>query len=157
MIKENELRNTDFPGFHWTGETAEMVSLDGVKSVFEQKNAELYNLPVEITFEQIKSGGLLNSKVEDCLIITNTYHRTGYFKYCIRLNKQTQINTARLTLSYYGYSKLGEEYAESEARKNGGLLGKAIGALKGFDNAAFEEEGMYYSFIEKTFEQAFGA
>ncbi len=152
MIKENELRETNNPGYRLSGEDANLT-LEVMKSMFEGANNSMYNLPIEIEYEQIKSGGVFNSKTEDCLSITNTQHRSAYFKYCIIMRKQ--INTLIVQMKYYGSSLLTAEWELAEARKNGGLIGKAIGALKGFDQAAFDEEYAYYDMLMQTFAQLF--
>ena len=152
MIKENLLQETENCAFRLSGDNAN-VTLEMIKKLYEEKNSELYNLPVSFSYEQIKSGGMLKSQMTDCLIIQNPSHLHDYFIFCIIITKQ--YNTALVQLKYYGTSTLTAEWQVAEARKNSGLIGKAIGAIKGFDQASFDEENAYYAMLQETYRALF--
>lgn len=152
MIKESLLHETDNNAFRLSGDDAN-VTLDMIKRLYEEKNSILYNLPVTFSYEQIKSGGMFNSQITDCLIIQNPSHLYDYFTFCIFITKQ--YNTALVQLKYYGTSTLTAEWQVAEARKNAGLIGKAIGAIKGFDQASFDEENAYYAMLQETYRAIF--
>lgn len=154
MIKENELKGMEFPGYRLAGDEAN-CTFDFMKDLFEGTNNNMYKLPIAITSDQIKSGGLLNSKTEDCIVISNTDHTSGYFKYCITMRKQ--INTLAVDMWYFGTSTLTAEKHTVEERTQGGLIGKAINMVKGFDQRAYEEEYAYYGMLEETFKKCFNS
>ena len=152
MIKLNELKPTDKPGYRVRGNLAIDISLPLIRETLLEYNDENYGLPITIASEQIKSGGLLNSQVEDCLILTNTEHSYDYFKYCITLKKQGKMAT--VNMRYYGQSKHTGEMnkAEERGKKLGGML---FNAIKGTDQAGFDAEYEYYDMLEQMFSEVF--
>ena len=50
--------------------------------------SEIVGLPIEIELDEIKSGGLLNSKIDPCLVIRNTEHPRDYFAWVLPFKSQ---------------------------------------------------------------------
>ncbi len=153
MIKASELKDTGKPGYRASeAQIGYVITLDFLKQEFEKTNDEVYGLPVSIVKDQLKSGGLLSSTIEDCLVITNTEHPTDYFKYCITLKKQGKIATIRL--NYYGSSVLtGKMNKADERKRSGSLSGMLLNAISGPNEAAYQEEYGYYDMIENIFRE----
>lgn len=150
MIKATELKDTGKPGFRIREEQGFCLTLGMIKEKFIEENEKSYGLPIKILDEQVKSGGIFNSSIEDCLIITNIEHVTDYFKYCITLRKQGRIATVQL--NYYGMSKLtGKMNAAEERKKNGSLSGMLINAIAGPNKEAVQTEYDYYDMVEQIF------
>lgn len=150
MIKVAQLRNTGKPGYHVNGN----VTLKMIKSELEWLNDEEYGLPIRFYFEQLKSGGFLNSSVDKCLILENIEHPSDYFKYCITTRKQGKFTM--IMMNYYGLSKLtGKANQTEERRKSGTLGGMIINAISGVNEAEYHAEYDYYGMIEEMFDRIF--
>lgn len=155
MIKATDLKPTDHPGYRFRAEDAAILSLGGIRNTLLSKNEETYGLPIKIETNQIKSGGLLKSTIEDCLIITNTEHPTDYFGYCLTLSKQGKM--AIVKLQYYGSSVLtGKANQTKEREQKGTLTGMLANAVFGVDQAAYNKEYEYYDALESLFAEIFG-
>lgn len=153
MIKRDQLKSSDKPGIRYSGENAEILNARFVRDLLESRNKEGYGLPIEISVDQVKSGGLLNSTVEDCVIITNTEHPSDYFKYCLTVQKQGRM--AYLTIYYYGTSTLTGKANQSEARK-GSLGGMLLNAISGVNQAAYDMEYQYYDMLDTLIDETLG-
>ncbi len=153
MIKVSELKDTGKPGYRISeAQVGGVITLDLLKQLFVKTNDEMYGLPVSVSKDQLKSGGLMNSTIEDCLVITNTAHPTDYFKYCITLKKQGKM--AFICLNYYGSSVLtGKMHKADERKKSGSLSGMLLNAISGPNEAAYDEEYNYYDMIENIFSE----
>ena len=152
MIKENELKPTGKPGYRLRGDHAAMITLPIMQKLLFDQNETHFGLPLSINLDQIKSGGLFNSNVEGCLIITNVQHPNDYFRHCLTLRKQGKMAT--IDMRYYGQSALtGEMHrAEERGKKLSGML---VNAIKGKKQVAFDVEYEYYEMLEQMFTEAF--
>ena len=151
MIKENELKVMENAGYRLSGDDAN-ITVEDMKVMLEKSNEQTFNLPIKIYIDQLKTGGMFNSKTEDCLIISNT-ERSGYMSHCITMRKQ--MGTLIIQMYTKGASVLTMEYELVQARSNSGLFGKAINAIKGFDQAALDEEYAYYDMLKTTYGKIF--
>ena len=152
IIKFNDLKPTGKPGYRLRGDNATMVSLPIIQELLLQYNDENFGLPITITNDQIKSGGLFNPHIEDCLILTNTEHGKDYFKYCITLKKQGKMAT--VDMRYYGWSILTEKKGRAEERGNK-ISGMIINMVKGTDEVGMDAEYEYYEMLETMFGEVF--
>lgn len=148
MIKAKDLKSNDQPGYRFGGEAAQQINISLLKALLEEVNEEKYGLPISVTIDQVTSGGLFNSTVEDCLVITNTEH-SGYFKFVTILRKQGKFAT--LSWNYYGYSELTYQKAKTESRS--GLGGMLMNAINGVNEQAYIEEYEYYHLLRSIFEE----
>ena len=152
MIKATELKSTGKPGYRLRRENASQIDLGFIKSIIQNTNEEEYGLPIEISEDQIKSGSLFNSSIEEYLILTNVNHRDDYFKYCLTLRKQGKMAT--VNLQYYGSSVLTAKAQQTEERKNS-LGGMLLNVVSGVNQAAYDAEYEYYEMLENLFQDAF--
>lgn len=154
MIKATELKSTGKAGIRFRSDDAAALNLESVKEMILKNNEESYGLPIQISKEQIKSGNLLKSTIEDCLIITNKEHPGDYFKYCLTLRKQGKMAT--ISFQYYGSSILTGKAQDTEDRKKTGTLGGMLAnALFGVDQAAFDAEYEYYAMLDSLLQETF--
>lgn len=65
--------------------------------------AQGMGVPVAFYNEQVKSGGLFNSSVEDCIVMYHPEHQNDYFKFCIRVGRQGTY--AFVSVNDFGQSK----------------------------------------------------
>jgi hypothetical protein len=164
MIKADELREFRPQVRYQNGEGITLMTVqEAIKDC-----AMKMGIPVAFRWDQVKSGGLFNSSVEDCLVIYHPEHERDYFKFCIRVRRQgvyafvdinefgesKQMNKAyRSELAKEGakgYLKAGDEY---EAGKMAGkVIGGLIGSL-GKSKAKLEEEQMYYQCVFDIFDE----
>ena len=147
MIKRDVLISSDKPDVRYRKDDAAAISVDLIQQLLEIINRQSYELPIDISVDQVKSGGLFNSSVEDCVIITNTEHPMDYFKYCLILQKQGKM--AYLRKWYYGNSTLTRKSAQNGGR--GGFLG-----FGGVNQAAFDAEYNYYDMLDELIQEAVG-
>lgn len=152
MIKRNELKPSEKPAFRYGGDDSKILSIGVIQQLLRQKNEEAYGLPINISTEQVKSGGLFNSTVEDCVIITNKEHPSDYFTYCLMLQKQGKM--AYLSSWYYGSSTLTGKAHQAEARK-GSLGGMLLNAVAGVNQSAYDAEYQYYDMLDSLISEAF--
>ena len=65
--------------------------------------AQGMGIPVAFYSDQVKSGGLFNSSVEDCIVMYHPEHQNDYFKFCIRVGRQGTY--AFVSVNDFGQSK----------------------------------------------------
>lgn len=153
MIYASELKPIEKPNYR-IREDDTPITLAGIKSYFESYNNENYGLPIRISFDQIKSGGLFNSTLEDCLSIINVQHENDYFKYCLTLRKQGRI--AMVAMTYYGQSALtGQKNKQQEREQNGSLGGILMNLFSSVDETQYAAEYDYYDMLEEMFSEMF--
>lgn len=130
------------------------LTLSGLKDALEEKIGE-YGIRVQVSFDQVQSGGLLKKQYEDCICIVNPEHQTDYFKFCIRLQKTGTMGF--VYVNYYGESKLTGQKNQEESRKNSGSLAKmALGAIFKADQQALDAEYNYYTVIQDALRELLG-
>lgn len=129
------------------------ITLSTLKEALLQYNMEHFNIPLAIEFDQIKSGGLFNSTIEDCLVLSHPMH-TDYFQHVLYLRRQGSILT--IEMSTYGYSKLTDQHNKQQNRKSSGTIsGMILGNLMGPNESAYQEEYDYYNIIDLLFDSIF--
>lgn len=149
MIKAELLKDTG-KGWRINGE----VSLNMIGQRIQMINSVEYGAPIRLYGDQIRSGGLLNYSIENCLIIENIRYPKDYFRFCIttrRQGKQTLI-----LMYYYGWSSLTvKAHQDEERRRSGSLSGLLINALVGVNQADYNAEYDYYEIVNEIFERLF--
>lgn len=149
MISASILKPIEKPAFYIREDNGP-ITLEVIKRVFEETNNDNYGLPINITYDQVKSGGFFNSSVEDCLIITNTLHPNDYFKYCITIKKQGKIAT--VTMTYWGTSSLtAQKNKQEERNQSGSLGGMLLNLVSGVNENDYNAEYQYYDMLEQMF------
>lgn len=136
------------------------INLDVVKTAINNCAKE-FGVPVSFTHDQVKSGGLFNSTVEDCVVMYHPDHYDDYFKFCIRVSHQGSF--AFVSVNDFGQSK---QLAKAEYEKNykadrkgkslsykvGSMIGQGIMTL-GKSKQKLEEEKQYYQCIYEIFDE----
>lgn len=123
--------------------------------------AQGMGIPVAFYNEQVKSGGLFNSSVEDCIVMYHPEHQNDYFKFCIRVSHQG--NYAFVSVNDFGQSKqinkAGRAEAYQQDRKGksmsykvGSMIGQGLTTI-GKSKQKFEEEQMYYQCVFDIFDE----
>ena len=109
----------------------------------------------------MKSGGLFNSTVEDCIVLYHPEHRNDYFKFCIRVGRQGTY--AFVSVNDFGQSKQmakaeRAEFAKQDRKgkpmsyKMGSIIGAGIANI-GKSKQKLEEEQMYYQCVFDIFDE----
>lgn len=152
MINVKELQDTGKPGYRINeGKLGVTLTYDLLKKQLEKINEDTYGLPISITEDQVKSGGVFNSSVDECLVITNNEHPTDYFKYCITMRRQGKIAT--VIMNVFGTSKLTYKQSRAEERKkSGSISGMIMNAFLGPNETDVKNEYDYYDMIENLFD-----
>lgn len=153
MLKRDDLKSTGKPGVRYERDTAEVISISLIQQLLKQENEEKFGLPIEISVDQVKSGGFFNSTTEDCIVITNKEHVSDYFKYCLTLQRQGKM--AYLSIWYYGVSVLTGKANQTEARK-GSLGGMLLNAVSGVNQSAYDAEYQYYDMLDNLISETVG-
>lgn len=94
MIKDTELREFR-PTVRYQG--GEGITLQTVQEAIADC-AEKFGIPVAFASDQVKSGGLFNSSVEDCIVMYHPEHERDYFKFCIRLENKEFMHLCPLMI-----------------------------------------------------------
>ena len=154
LLRMSDLKPTDKPGYRLFGEAATRLDLQTIKREILSLNEEKYGLPLEIREDKIKSGGLFNSSVEDCLLVINTQYRADYFSYALILKKQGK--TATVEMYYWGTSKwTGRANAADRRKQEGGFGGWLMNAAFSVNEKKMQEEYEYYELLEGLFAELF--
>lgn len=127
------------------------VTLSAVQEAIE-KCAEDMEIPVAFYDDQVKSGSLFNSSVEDCIVLYHPDHMHDYFKFCIRTKRQGRY--AFVSVNNFGESKqiAKANYAENSKKEGGSMLDRLI-MTAGRNKQKLEEEQMYYQCIFDIFDE----
>ena len=157
MIKVDELREFRPQVRYQNGEGITLMTVqEAIKDC-----AMKMGIPVAFRGDQVKSGGLFNSSVEDCLGMYHPEHERDYFKFCIRVKRQGVY--AFVSINDFGQSsqmnKAGraEAYKADRAGKDmsykiGSLIGQGLSTI-GKSKAKLEEEQMYYQCVFDIFDE----
>lgn len=122
--------------------------------------AQQMGILVAFTSDQVKSGGLFNSSVEDCIVMYHPEHENDYFKFCIRVNRQGTY--AFVSVNDFGQSKQmakanRADFAKQDRQgkdmsyKVGSMVTQGIMNI-GKSKQKLEEEQMYYQCIFDIFD-----
>lgn len=158
MIKEKELSAYRKPVCY---ENGSQLSLDGIQNAFLNAANEL-QISLKISKNQIKSGGMLSSNVQDCLVLYHPNHQKDYYNFVVSIRRQGAM--AFVSVDTYGSSKnsmrlehsgqAGKDLKMSIFSKDPNESAKALGraiaggimGLGGSKNKKREEEN-WYSYI----------
>ena len=157
MIKDKDLREFRPTVRYQNGNG---VTLQTVQEAIKQA-AMNFGIPVSFYADQVKSGGLLNSSTEDCLVLFHPEHQNDYFKFCIRVKRQGAY--AFVYINDFGQSKQMNKDARADAYredrrgqslsyKMGSMIGQAVTTI-GKSKAKLEEEQNYYQCIFDIFDE----
>ena len=168
MIKESELKEF-LPEIQCRG--GESITLEEVRQRLGT-HAEKHGLKIALSTEQIKTGGMLNSKTDNCLVMYNPEHVKDYFHFCIRIRQKgscsyilveqfgqsKQMDKAyRREIAKQGvkdYFRAGAEDYQAIGRSIGAAIGGALGSI-GKSKSKLEEEKVYYQMIGELVEEVF--
>ena len=123
--------------------------------------AQGMGVPVAFYNEQVKSGGLFNSSVEDCIVMYHPEHQNDYFKFCIRVGRQGTY--AFVYVNDFGQSKQMAKADRAEFAKQdrkgksmsyrvGSMIGSGIANI-GKSKQKLEEEQRYYQCVFDIFDE----
>lgn len=157
MIKIDELREFR-PTYRF--EDGANVSLEAVKNALSVE-AEKRGVPVAFYTDQVKSGGLFNKQIEDCIVMYHPEHQNDYFKFCIRVGRQGSY--AFVSVNDFGSSKQMDKFVRAEFAKQdrkgkdmsykiGSMIGSGIRNI-GKSKQKLEEEQNYYGAVEYILDQ----
>lgn len=157
MIKIEDLREFR-PVYRY--EDGEYVTLDTVRAAIAEAAQEVGVL-IDFYSDQVKSGGLFNKSVEDCLVMYNPEHKNDYYLICIRV--QHQGNLAYVIINDFGSSSQMDKFARSEYAKQdrqgkslsykiASVIGSTVRNL-GKNRQKLEEEQRYYDSIQHVLDQ----
>ncbi len=157
MLKADQLREFR-PTYRY--QNGDDINLQTIQVALKD-TAQKYGIPVSFSSDKVKSGGLFNSEVEDCLVLYHPEHPSDYFRFAIRVKRQGVM--AFVTVNDYGNSSQMAKYARSEAnkeaRKGQSLsfkLGNAVSSglmNMGKNRSKLEQEQMYYDALIAIFDE----
>ena len=159
MIKADSLREFRSPVRYRDGASVTLATVqDAVKDAAMQMG-----IPVAFKSDQVKSGGLLSSTVEDCVVLYHPEHEKDYYNICIRVSHQG--NYAFVTVNDFGKSRLEDNAGSrdflkdtmkhgSGAEKVGALIGAGARRLimGGANKQKLEQEQQYYACLIDIFD-----
>ncbi|MCM1178616.1 MAG: hypothetical protein NC347_00020 [Clostridium sp.] len=157
MIKDTELREFRPTVRYQNGEG---ITLETVRDAINECAMGM-GIPIAFTSDQVKSGGMFNSSLEDCLVMYHPEHEKDYFRFCIRVRRQGLY--AFVSINDFGQSKQVAkaevaEYAKQDRQgkamsyKVGSMIGQGLRTL-GSNKAKLEEENNYYQCIFDIFDE----
>lgn len=148
MIKMKELKKSGLPVYRFSnrkGQSMEQAQT-AVKGFLEEANKQ-YELPVRISCDEVKLGGVFSGSAS-CLLIQNTEHPWDYFQYCLVL--QAQGNVVLMDIWYYGRSPLAEKATKGKLDGLGGAIKNSIFGTKD----QWQEEAAYYKALNALIAEA---
>lgn len=151
MIKADELREFRPQVRYPDGEG---ITLSTVQEAIKDCAMKM-GIPVAFKGDQVKSGGIFNGTIEDCVVMYHPEHEKDYFRFCIRVQHQGVY--AFVTINDFGQSKQIAKANYAEGYKNdrqgkdlsykiGSVIGQGVMTL-GKSKAKLEEEQRYYQCI----------
>jgi len=157
MIKADELREFRPQVRYPNGEG---ITLSTVQDAIKDCAMKM-GIPVAFRGDQVKSGGLFNSSVEDCIVMYHPEHERDYFKFCIRVKRQGSY--AFVMVNDFGQSKQmnkantaefmkQDRKGQSMSYKVGSMIGQGLRTL-GKSSQKLEEENMYYQCVFDIFDE----
>ena len=160
MIKADDLREFRPVVRYQNGEG---ITLSTVQDAI-QDCADKLGIPVAFRGDQVKSGGLFNSSVEDCVVLYHPEHQWDYYNICLRVKHQG--NFAFVSINDFGKSKLegnagSRDFLKETIRHGSGAakVGALIGAgarrlvMGGANKQKLEEEQNYYACLMDIFDE----
>ena len=157
MIKADELREFRPQVRYQNGEE---ITLNTVQDAIKDCAMKM-GIPVAFRGDQVKSGGLFNSSVEDCLVMYHPEYERDYFKFCIRVKRQgvyafVSINdfgkSKQMNKAIYAESYKADRKGQPMSYKVGSMIGQGIMTL-GRSKAKLEEEQNYYQCVFDIFDE----
>jgi len=157
MIKADELREFRPQVRYQNGEGITLGTVqDAIKDC-----ADKMGIPVAFENDQVKSGGLFNSSVEDCIVMYHPDHRSDYFRFCIRVKRQGVY--AFVSINDFGKSSQmakadraefakADRQGKSMSYKVGSMIGQGLMNI-GKSKQKLEEEQMYYQCVFDIFDE----
>lgn len=149
MIKEKDLYD-EVRNYRIQSDTE--IGLTVVKKEIE-RIAEEFRVPIQVTYDEIKTGGLLSNATESCVIVAHPAHFNDYQRLCIRMSKMGLTMSFRVFAT--GFSKLhGKDAGANSAsflcsvQGVGGMLaGAAIKKIFSSNRNKMNEEDDWYSCV----------
>lgn len=157
MIKADELREFRPVVRYKDGNE---ITLKVVQEAIEDYAKEI-GIPVAFYADKVKSGGIFNKTIEDCIVLYHPEHQSDYFKICVRVDHQGSY--AFVSAMDFGTSKqmkkAGQAAAYKADRKGksmsykvGSMIGQGITSI-GRSKSKLEEEQNYYACIMDIFDE----
>ena len=87
MIKQEELR--EFRPVYRYAEGGD-ITLQTIQNAIKETAAK-YGVPVAFSADQIKSGGLFNKTIDDCIVLYHPDHAKDYYRIAISIKRQGTI------------------------------------------------------------------
>lgn len=157
MLKSDDLREFR-PVYKY--QDGSSVTLKAIQTALTEQ-ANTVGLPIAFYDDQVKSGGLFNKLIEDCIVLYHPEHKNDYFKFAIRV--QRQGNLAFVYVNDFGKSSQMAKAQIAESYKNdrqgqrmsykvGSLVGQALTTI-GRSKTKLEAEQNYYYALEEILDQ----
>lgn len=160
MIKIDELSKF-LPTYKYTGgeNVTFQVLIDNIK-----EEAQKYAVPVEFYNDQVKSGGIFNREIEECIVVYHPEHKTDYYNFCIRIKRVGSI--VQIQTDVFGSSVQMDKFARAEkafedrqgksvSYKIGSMVGSGLRNM-GKNKQKLEEEELYYDTLRYVLREALG-
>lgn len=157
MIKADELREFRPVVRYRDGN---QITLQTVQEAIKDC-AQGMGIPVAFYTDQVKSGGMFNKTIEDCIVLYHPEHQYDYFKICVRVSHQGSY--AFVSAMDFGTSKQMKKAGQAEAYradrkgksmsyKVGSMIGQGLTSI-GRSKSKLEEEQNYYACIIDIFDE----
>ena len=157
MIKADELREFRPVVRYRDGN---QITLQTVQEAIKDC-AQGMGIPVAFYTDQVKSGGMFNKTIEDCIVLYHPEHQYDYFKICVRVSHQGCY--AFVSAMDFGTSKQMKKAGQAEAYradrkgksmsyKVGSMIGQGLTSI-GRSKSKLEEEQNYYACIIDIFDE----
>ncbi len=160
MIKIDELSKF-LPTYKYTGgeNVTFQVLIDNIK-----EEAQKYAVPVEFYNDQVKSGGIFNREIEECIVVYHPEHKKDYYNFCVRIKRVGSI--VQIQTDVFGSSVQMDKFARAEkafedrqgksvSYKIGSMVGSGLRNM-GKNKQKLEEEELYYDTLRYVLSEALG-
>ena len=133
------------------------ITLDMIQDALSNPESGLPTIGIPVTYErdQIQSGGMFNKQIEDCLLLVNAQHPTGYFKFVFTVRTTGAVTT--IGVYHCGYSDyIGKANVKESRKKSDFFPDKILGIFTQTDSKGIQEENDYYTLVFDVLKNVFG-
>lgn len=153
MIKKNILRPIpNMPGIRAQVDDPSVYKLNSMAEMIKDLNEKKYGLPIQVSLDEVKSGGMFNSTTEDCIVITNKNFEKDYYKFVVIM--RTTGKVLIVEPYYFGISSMALKMDMAEQRSHS-IKGSLFNAIAGPNQTKWQEETDYYGLVQTLLQEVF--
>ena len=151
MIKKNILNPLpNMPGIRAQVDDLSKYTLTNMAEMIKDLNKKKYGLPIQVSLDEVKSGGIFNSSIENCIVITNKNFEKDYYKFVVIM--RTTGKVLIVEPYFFGISSMALKMDMAEQRSHS-IKGSLFNAIAGPNQTKWQEETDYYGLVQTLIQE----